>query len=116
LIVAVLVGIGIYFQSKSSGGGDIHHQVYSVVVLDAQHVRVFILWTNRGKSPASASCTLQATAYSPFGDEIGSGFDSTGTEGNVAPGKTQGTRQDLVITDNNAAGVTSTKDVSITGC
>jgi hypothetical protein len=116
IAAAVVIGIVAYFSSKTSSGGDIHHQVYAVVPLDAQHVRIFIRWTNDGKSPASASCSLQATAYSQFGDDIGSGFDSTGTNGNVDPGQTQVTRQDLVITDNNAVGVRSTKDVSITDC
>ncbi len=86
-----------------------------MLVLDSKYVRVFTTWHNIGKAPGSASCVMDVTAYDAFGDETGSGVASTGT-GNLAPGQSKNYYQDIVVTNNDAAGVTGAKDVSITDC
>lgn len=122
-VLLAIIAIGAFLAIKSM----IHHgapapaakitrKLDSFVVLDAQHVRLWTTWTNAGKGSGSASCVVDVTAYSPYGDEIGSGADSTGTNGNLKPGATQTLYQDIVVTDNNAAGVTRLSDFSISNC
>jgi hypothetical protein len=85
-------------------------------VLDNQHVRIYVTFDNTGKGSGSAQCVVNVTAYNPYGDEIGSGVTSIGTNSTLAPGQSQTVYEDVVVTDNNAGGVTSTKDVSIVTC
>jgi hypothetical protein len=115
--LALTLGVTACAAGSSATGpsADITHNVYSVVVLNPQHVRVFTTWHNIGTAAGAASCAMDVTAYDTFGDEIGSGVGSTGTN-SLAPGQTVHYYQDIVVTDNNAAGVTSTKDVSIVDC
>lgn len=117
-VVVVIVAAVVIGDHFTSGGpsAEITHKVDSVAVLDSSHVRVWTTWTNTGKTTGNASCAINVTAYNAFGDETGSGVDSTGPNNSLKPGQSVNLYQDVVITNNDAAGVTSTKDVSITTC
>ena len=118
-ITAVLVAIVIVIAAASGGGGPsakITATVQSVVPLDAQHVRVFIRWDNAGKGSGTENCVIDVTAYTQFGDQDGSGYDSTQPNNPLKPGQAIVQYQDIVVTGNNAAQVTSTKDVSLSNC
>lgn len=119
LLVVVGVMIAIIVSAVSGGGGPsakITATIESVTPLDAQHVRVYVMWDNIGKGTGTESCVINVTAYTQFGDEDGSGSDSTEPNNPLKPGQTALQYQDIVVTDNHAGGVTSTKDASITDC
>ena len=115
VVIVAAVVIGDHFTSGGPSA-DITHKVDRVAVLDSSHVRVWTTWTNTGKATGNASCAINVTAYNAFGDETGSGVDSTGPNNALKPGQSVNLYQDVVITNTDAAGVTSTKDVSITTC
>jgi hypothetical protein len=113
----LLIGLISAITSNSPGtSATITHRVVRVVALNEQSVRVWVTWTDTGTASGSASCVMNVTAYDAYGDETGSGVDSTGPNGNLKPGQTQTLYQDIVITDNDAADVTSLKDVQIVDC
>jgi hypothetical protein len=120
LIVAVVVIVAaVVIGDRFTSGGataDITHKVDRVAGLDSSHVRVWTTWTNTGKASGNASCVMNVTAYNASGDEVGSGVDSTGPNNALKPGQSVNLYQDVVITNNDAADVTETNDVSIATC
>ncbi len=117
-IVAIAITPLALALSGCGGGASavITHKVESVVPLNSSTVRIYVRWTNVGKASGSASCSINATATDANGDQVGSGVDSAGTNGNLAPGASQTLYQDMTITGNAAQLVNSPSDISIVDC
>lgn len=117
-LVPIAVGIiaAVIFAIASSGGSaNIAGTVWSVVPLDGNTVRVYIVWTNHGSKSGSASCVLTTTVYNEFGDVADTEVNSTGTNNSLSPGQTVHQYQDIGVDSGDAANV-SAKDVKITNC
>lgn len=98
-----------------SGTSSIKGTVSNVVQLDANEVRVYIVWANSGTSAASDSCAMDTTVHNQFGDEVNIRVNSTATNGDVQPGATQNLYQDIGV-DNGDAQYVTAKDIQLVGC
>lgn len=116
MLAAIVLIIFVLSQLlKSSPTAVIRHKIDSMAVLDSSHVRVWTTWTNTSSIAGTVSCTIQAQAYNAFGDPTGLATDSTGPNGNLKPHGSQFLYQDLIVSGNDAAGVTL-KDITISNC
>jgi hypothetical protein len=116
-LIVLIVVIVVIAVAASSGGGsaDVKGKVTSVVALDSNTIRLYITWTNHGKSAGSASCVLNTNVYNQFGDEVNIETNQTSTNGNVKPGKTQLLYQDIGVNNGDAQFI-KPSDVSILDC
>ncbi len=115
LVIFVVVVVIIVVASSGGSSANVTGKVTSAGALDGNTVRVYILWTNKGKAAGSASCVLNTTVNNQFGDEVNIEVNSTNTNGNVKPGQTQLLYQDIGVNNGDAQYVTAS-DVKITNC
>lgn len=116
--VVLLVIIIIVATSSSGPSGpsaNVTGKVTSVVALDGNTVRIYVNWTNHGKAAGSATCIFNTTVDNQFGDEVNIEVNSTGTNGNIKPGKSQLLYQDIGVNNGDAQFV-KPKDVQIVNC
>jgi len=117
-LVPIAVGIiaAILYAVLSGGGSaNVTGTVWSVVPLDGNTVRVYMIWTNHGNKAGSASCVLNTTVRNQFGDVTDVEVNSTATNNSLNPGQTVHQYQDIGV-DSGDAGNVSAKDVKITNC
>ena len=115
LLVLVAIVIAVVVSSSKSSGADVKPQVYNVLPLDGNTVRVYVRWVNTGTGAGSASCVINTSAYNQFGDLDKIEVNSTNTNGNVAAHGVQLLYQDIGVPNGDASNV-SKKDVQITNC
>jgi hypothetical protein len=112
LIALIVWGFQSLFGSHKSA--DFNAKVNSVVALDGNEVRVYYTVTNVGKASGTATCVMTTNSQNQFSDQTAN-VNSTGSNGNIAPGKSQTLYQDVGVPSGNASSVTAA-DVTINSC
>lgn len=116
LAIAVIVVIIVAVSSGSSGpSAKVVGKVTNVTALDSSTVRVYVTWTNQGKTAGSLSCALNTTVTNKFGDQVNIEVNSTGTNGNIQPGKSQLLYQDIGVNSGDAQFI-KPSNVQLTSC
>jgi hypothetical protein len=116
LFLVVIVIVVVVASSGSSGpSAHVTGKVTSVVALDSNTVRIYILWSNTGKAAGSASCAMNTSVYNQFGDQVNIEVNSTATNGNVKAGATQFLYQDIGVNNGDAQYI-KPSDVTILDC
>lgn len=111
--VVVVIGVAIVL-SLYGPAPNFRARVSSVTALSPSEVRVYYVITNTGKAAGTANCVLTTDSQNQFGDQH-TNVNSTGTNGNIKPGKSQQLYQDVGVPNGNASSVTRS-DVTITDC
>lgn len=117
VVIGVIIIIAIVSALASNGkSADIKAKATSVVALNGNTVRIYMDFTNVGKtSGGSSTCIINTTVYDQFGDEVNVETNETGTNHNIAPGGHELLYQDIGVNNGDAQYV-KPSDVSITDC
>lgn len=115
VIVMIAIVVLVALLQGNSPSTSFTVSVYSVVPLDSNTVRVFMLWDNTGKVSGSDECVMDTNVHDQFGDLVNTEVNSVGTNGNLKPGAEQRIYQDIGVNNGDAQYI-KPGDVTFSGC
>jgi Short C-terminal domain len=113
VVIVIIVGVVLFHGNSPSATFTV--SAYSVVPLDGNTVRVFMLWDNTGKASGSDECVMDTNVHDQFGDLVNTEVNSVGTNGNLKPNAEQRIYQDIGVNNGDAQFIRP-GDVTFTGC
>lgn len=90
-------------------------KVRSVVALDPNTIRVYIDWTNSGKTGGQVTCSIEATVRNQAGASVNTEVTAASTHGDIKPGETQHLHRDIGVNKADAQFV-KRSDIQLIGC
>ena len=107
--------IAIVIVNQNSKSATFKVNVYSVIPLDSNTVRIFMDFHNVGSAAGSASCVIDTKVFNQFGDEVDIEVNSTATNSGVPSHGQQRIYQDIGVNSGDAQFV-KPGDVTVTDC